>query len=120
MGDEDGRKVFVGNLSYDTRDEDLRSHFESVAGSGEVESATIITDRENGKSKGFGFVTFYDGRHVQDVIDQLHQKDLDGRPITVAKSNPRGGGGRSYGGGGGYGGRDDYGGNYGRNSGRDW
>ena len=45
-------------------------------------AATIITDRENGKSKGFGFVTFYDGRHVQDVIDQLHQKvnTVDIRP----------------------------------------
>ena len=45
-------------------------------------AATIITDRENGRSKGFGFVTFYDGRHVQDVIDQLHQKvnTVDIRP----------------------------------------
>jgi len=87
--------LFIGNLSFSTTDDSLKAFFEGV---GEVKSARVITDRDSGRSRGFGFVEFADGANNQKAIDELNGKELDGREITVGvakpKSNdgPRGGG----------------------------
>jgi len=105
-------KLFVGGLAWATTDGTLRSHFE---GSGEVTEAKVITDRETGRSRGFGFVTFTDPDVASAAKEALHGTDLDGRTIRVdlATARPRrddggggggGGGGYGGGGGGGYGG----------------
>jgi RNA recognition motif-containing protein len=101
------KKLYVGNLSYNTSDSDLRSMFEEY---GSVESAQVIMDRDSGRSKGFGFVEMTDNQEAQAAIDGLNGKEVDGRALTVNEARPRenrgGGGGRSGGGGGrgGYGG----------------
>jgi len=101
-------KLFVGSLSYDTRDEDLRAAF---APHGNPISATVIMDRMTGRSKGFGFVEFASAEGGQRAIEALNGTQLQGRTITVAEARPRedrgggGGGGRGgFGGGGGGGG----------------
>ncbi len=109
--------IYVGNLAYSVASEDLRSAFEAY---GEVSSANVITDRDSGRSKGFGFVEMADDGQAKDAIEKLNGTELSGRTITVNEARPRedrGGGGRSdkrrsggYGGGGGGGrGRSDYG-----------
>jgi RNA recognition motif-containing protein len=102
-------KLFVGSLSYDTRDDDLRTAF---AAYGTPISATIIMDRETGRSKGFGFVEFASADEAKKAIEGLNGKELQGRTITVAEARPREdrGGGRGGGGGGcgGGGSRDRY------------
>lgn len=108
-------KLFVGSLSYDTRDEDLRAAF---APHGNPISATVIMDRMTGRSKGFGFVEFASAEEGQRAIEALNGTQLQGRTITVAEARPRedrgpgGGGGRGGfgGGGGGRGGRGGRGG----------
>ncbi|MCU0962820.1 MAG: RNA-binding protein [Pirellulaceae bacterium] len=103
------KKLYVGNLSYDTSDSDLQKLFESY---GTVESVQVIKDRDTGRSKGFAFVEMANGQEAQAAIDALNGKDVDGRALTVNEARPRedrgGGGGRGYGGGGrsGGGGRD--------------
>ena len=95
-------KLYVGNLSFNTREEDLNSLFAQV---GTVESCRIITDRDTGRSRGFGFVEMASKAEGQAAIDQLAGKELDGRPLTINEAKPqepRGGGG--FGGGGGRGG----------------
>lgn len=97
------KKLFVGSLSWDTTDEHLQSAF---APYGEVTEAKVITDRDTGRSRGFGFVTFANDESAKAAIAALDGKDLDGRSIKVneAQDKPRDGGGRSGGGFGGGGG----------------
>jgi RNA recognition motif-containing protein len=78
--------LFVGSLAYTTTDDTLQAHFEQI---GEVERARVITDRESGRSKGFGFVEFKDENNNQKAIDQLNGKELDGRPISVSLARPK-------------------------------
>ena len=99
-------KLYVGGLSYSTTSETLREYF---AQCGTVESASVITDKFSGQSRGFGFVEMATSEEAQRAISELNGKDLDGRKITVNVSNPRtpgsGGGGRGAGGPRGGGGR---------------
>lgn len=99
------KKLYVGNLSYSTTEEELRGLFEKV---GTVVSAVIITDRETGMSKGFGFVEMETDEAAQEAISKLNGTDAKGRTITVSEARPpreRGfGGDRGRGEGGGYGG----------------
>ncbi len=102
-------KLFVGNLSFRTTSEDLRAAFARI---GTVESASVIEDRETGRSRGFAFVEMASADEAQAAINEFHGKEVDGRSLTVNEAKPRenraGGGG--YGGGGGRGGGGGYGG----------
>jgi RNA recognition motif-containing protein len=92
-------KLYVGGLSYSTTSESLREYF---AQCGTVESATVITDRFSGQSRGFGFVEMSTSAEAQEAIAKLNDQPFEGRKLTVnvAKS-PAGGGGGGAGGGGG-------------------
>ena len=97
-------KLYIGGLSYSTTSEGLREYF---AQCGNVLSATVITDRFSGQSRGFGFVEMESNEEANNAISQLNGRELDGRRITVEISNPQaprsgggGGGGRPGGGGG--------------------
>lgn len=79
-------KIYVGNISYDTSDSDLRKAFEAH---GEVESATVISDQYSGRSKGFGFVEMSNDTEAQAAIDSLNDNDFMGRTIKVNKARPR-------------------------------
>ena len=79
-------KLFVGGLSWDTNDSSLRRAFEGV---GQVVEARVITDRETGRSRGFGFVTYADRDSAQRAIAQLDGTDLDGRSLRVNEANER-------------------------------
>ena len=99
---------YVGNLGFDVTDQDLKDLFAEY---GEVLSANVITDRQTGRSRGFGFVEMADNAQAEQAINALNGKDLAGRALTVNEARPRadtGGGGRGgrggYGGGGGGGG----------------
>ncbi|MDR0591287.1 MAG: RNA-binding protein [Candidatus Nomurabacteria bacterium] len=89
------QNLFVGSLSYDTTDDSLKAFFESV---GEVKSARVITDRESGRSRGFGFVEFEDAANNQKAVDELNGKSLDGREITVSLARAKGEGDGNRGG----------------------
>ncbi len=109
-----GSKLYVGNLSYSTTSSDLEQLF---AQHGTVSSAEVISDRETGRSKGFGFVQMGTDDEAQAAIASLNGQEHDGRPLTVNEAKPRedrprggGGGGGGYGGGGGGGGRGGSGG----------
>ena len=93
------KKLFVGGLSWNTTEDGLRQSMETF---GEVTDVRIITDRETGRSRGFGFVTFSDNGAADTAMAEMDGKELDGRSIRVneAQERPRGGGG-----GGGRGGR---------------
>lgn len=80
------KKLFVGSLAWATTDDSLKAHFEAI---GTVEDAKVITDRDSGRSKGFGFVTFTDDDEGQKAIDELNNSELDGRTITVNEARPR-------------------------------
>lgn len=80
------QNLFIGSLAYATTDDSLKAFFEQI---GEVESARVITDRESGRSKGFGFVQFVDESNNQKAVDQLNGQDLDGRPINVSLARPK-------------------------------
>lgn len=106
-----GRRLFVGNLSYETTEMSLRELFGQA---GSVAEAKIVLDRETGRPRGFGFVEMSSDGEARTAIDQLNTRELDGRAISVSEaqersggggSRPGGGGGRSPGGGGGGGGR---------------
>lgn len=86
--------IYVGNMSYDTSEEELREAFEAH---GEVESVTIITDRATGRHKGFGFVEMPNDEEAQAAMDALNDTELMGRTLNVNKARPRrsGGGRRS-------------------------
>ena len=91
-------KLFVGGLSYSTTSESLREYF---AQCGTVESATVITDRATGQSRGFGFVEMATEADGQAAISKLNDKPFEGRRLTVNVANPQGaggGGGRAGGG----------------------
>ncbi len=101
------KKLYVGGLSYDTTEKTLQETFSQA---GTVESATIITDRISGRSKGFGFVEMSSNEQAQKAIEMLNGKEIDGRNITVNEARPQesrprqGGFDRSGRGGGGFGG----------------
>ena len=92
-------KLYVGNLPYTTSEEDLRNLFSQY---GNVESVAVITDRETGRSKGFGFVEFADDNEAKSAISALSGQEFSGRALTVNEARPKTGGGG--GGRGGYGG----------------
>ena len=93
-----GNKLFVGGLAWGTDDHSLRTAFEAF---GSVTEAKVITDRETGRSRGFGFVTFSGGTEAADAIAKMDGTDLDGRSIRVNEAQERSGGPRGGGGGGG-------------------
>jgi len=105
-----GNKLYVGNLAYSVRDEDLQQAFAQF---GTVSSAKVMMDRDTGRSKGFGFVEMGSDAEAQSAINGMNGQALDGRALVVNEARPReerpggfgggGGGGRS-GGGGGFGG----------------
>lgn len=115
------KRLYVGNLKYTVTSEQLQELFEQF---GAVSSAQVLSDRETGRSRGFGFVEMPNDDEAQAAIETLDGQDNDGRRLTVNEARPRtpgggGGGGGGYrgGGGGGYGGggygggggyRDDY------------
>ena len=98
-------KLFVGSLSWNVSDDQLRDFF---AAAGTVVSASVITDRDSGRSKGFGFVEMSSDDEAKKAIAELNGKELDGRAVTVNEARPReerprnsfggggGGGNRSY------------------------
>ncbi|NLF57133.1 MAG: RNA-binding protein [Candidatus Hydrogenedens sp.] len=101
-----GMNIFVGNLSFNTNEDNLRAAFEAY---GQVSSARIITDRETGRSRGFAFVEMPSSSEAQAAISGLDGRDMDGRNLKVNEAKPkeeggRGGGGGGYRGGGGGGG----------------
>lgn len=80
------KNLFIGNLAYTTNDDSLRDFFSHI---GEIESAKVVTDRETGRSRGFGFVEFVDEANNQKAIAELDGKELDGRAINVNEARPR-------------------------------
>ena len=93
-----GKKLFVGNLSWDVRDEQLKEVFGAV---GTVEEAVVIMDRMKNRSKGFGFVTMSSEEEAQRAMEELNGKEVDGRPINVSEAREErrdsfGGGSRNY------------------------
>ena len=104
-----GTKLYVGNLSFRTTSEELKEAFSAV---GTVESATVIEDRDTGRSRGFAFVEMGTAEEAAAAIEQFNGKDFGGRNLTVNEAKPRadrGGRGGGYSGGrdrGGYGGED--------------
>ncbi|MBN1618416.1 RNA-binding protein [Candidatus Dojkabacteria bacterium] len=79
-------KVFVGNLSWNVDDDQLKEFFSQV---GTVEEAVVIKDRFKNRSKGFGFVTFSTPEEAQKAIEELNGKELDGRAINVSEARPQ-------------------------------
>ena len=105
-----GTKLYVGNLPFNTTENELQEIF---AQAGAVQEVTLMQDRFTGKSRGFAFVTMSSDEEAQNAISKLNGQTMDGRPMTVNEARPReqrpgggGGGGGRYGGGG-YGGRRD-------------
>ena len=102
-------RLYVGNLNFRTTGDELREVFSQA---GEVENATVVEDRDTGRSRGFGFVEMATAEGAAAAIEQFNGKELGGRNLTVNEARPRedrgghggGGGGRGYGGGGGGGG----------------
>ena len=101
-------RIYAGNLSYDTSEQDLRQAFEAH---GEVQEVSMIQDRETGRPKGFAFVEMPTSGEAQAAITALNGTELGGRSITVNEARPRAG--RSFGGGGGGFGNRGGGGGYG-------
>ena len=105
-------RLYVGNLNFRTTSDELREIFSQA---GEVENASVVEDRDTGRSRGFGFVEMATAEGAAAAIEQFNGKELGGRALTVNEARPRverggyggGGGGRGgYGGGGGGGGRE--------------
>ncbi|TNE31737.1 MAG: RNA-binding protein [Bacteroidetes bacterium] len=80
------KKLYVGGLSWDTSEDALKNAFEQY---GQVEEAKIITDRESGRSRGFGFVTFTDDQDAMSAIDAMNGSELDGRNLSVNEARER-------------------------------
>lgn len=102
-------KLFVGNLTYSTTENDLQDHF---AQAGTVTTVNIMQDRMTGRSRGFAFIEMASQEDANKAVEMFHQKDFQGRPLTVNEARPRedrppGGGGERRGGGGGGGGYRD-------------
>lgn len=102
--DSMAKKLYVGNLSYSTTADALRDLFATV---GEVASATVITDRETSRSKGFGFVEMATDEAAAEAISKLNGQNVEGRNITVAEARPPREDGGGFRGGSGGGRRDD-------------
>jgi len=79
-------QIYVGNISYSSTEEGLENLFGQY---GEVESVKIITDRETGRAKGFGFVTMNDDTAAQNAIDELNEKEFEGRTLRINEARPR-------------------------------
>jgi RNA recognition motif-containing protein len=98
-------RIYVGNMSFSTTEDSLREAFEKYGG---VDDVTIVTDRDTGRPRGFGFVEMGNNDEAQKAIDGLNGTELDGRTLTVNEARPQerraGGGGGGFGGGGGRGG----------------
>ena len=96
------KNIYVANLPYSTGDDELRQAFEAH---GAVDKATVIKDRDTGRSRGFGFVEMANDDEANAAIEAMNGSEMDGRPLTVNEARPRaprsGGGGGGYGGGGG-------------------
>jgi RNA recognition motif-containing protein len=107
-----GRKLYVGNLPYSATEQSLR---EAFAASGTVDSVSLITDRDSGQSKGFGFVEMATDAEAQAATQAMNGQTLDGRQIKVNEAKPKGSGG---GGGGGRGNGGAFGGGGGGGFGR--
>jgi cold-inducible RNA-binding protein len=111
-----GTKLYVGNLSFNTTENELQELFSQA---GAVQEVTLMQDKFTGKSRGFAFVTMGSEQDAQNAISKFNGQTIEGRPLTVNEARPRearppGGGGRGYGGGGGgYGGGGGGGGGYG-------
>ena len=88
-------KIYVGNLNFSTSEDALRDAF---AAHGDVEEAAIVTDRDTGRPRGFGFVTMPDDGQARAAIEALNGQDLDGRPLNVNEARPKPGGARGGGG----------------------
>jgi RNA recognition motif-containing protein len=104
-----GTKLYVGNLSFNTTENELQELFSQA---GTVQEVTLMQDKFTGKSRGFAFVTMGSEEDAQNAISKFNGQTIEGRPLTVNEARPReprppgGGSGRGYGGGGGgYGGR---------------
>ena len=111
------KNIFVGNLSYQATEATIRSLFEQF---GAVDRVSIVTDRDTGQPRGFGFVEMSDANAAEQAISALNGREVEGRAINVNEARPREerGGGGGYGGGGGRGGgRGGYGGGGGRGGG---
>jgi cold-inducible RNA-binding protein len=107
-----GTKLYVGNLPFNTTENELQELFSQA---GAVQEVTLMQDRFTGKSRGFAFVTMGSEEDAQNAISKLNGQAMEGRPLTVNEARPReqrapGGGGRGGYGGGGYGGRREGGG----------
>jgi RNA-binding proteins (RRM domain) len=109
-----GTKLYVGNLSFNTTENELQELFSQA---GTVQEVSLMQDKFTGKSRGFAFVTMGSEEDAQNAISKFNGQTIEGRPLTVNEARPReprppgGGGGRGYGGGGGgYGGRREGGG----------
>lgn len=111
------KKLFVGGLSFNTTDDGLREGFERF---GEVTEAKVIMDRDTGRSRGFGFVTFVEESAAQNAMAEMNGVDFEGRTIKVneAEEKSRGGGRGGFGGGGRGGDRGGRGGDRGGRGGR--
>lgn len=79
------KKLFVGNLSWGVDNAALEDAFAQF---GAIDEAVVITDRATGRSKGFGFVTFSDDAAADTAVDEMNEKELDGRPVTVNEARP--------------------------------
>lgn len=100
-------KIYVGNLSWNTTDDTLRDAFQPF---GLIQDSIVMRDRDTGRSRGFGFVTYQSPQEVENAIANMNDQELDGRRIKVNLANVRGSGGGGGGGGGNY---NAYGGAYG-------
>lgn len=89
------KKIYVGNLSFSVTEASLRSAFEK---DGSVESVKIVTDRDTGQPRGFGFVEMTDDAEAQKAISALNGRDLEGRTLTVNEARPKAEGSGGYGG----------------------
>src|SRR3954451_5373287 len=113
-----GTKLYVGNLSFNTTENELQELFSQA---GAVQEVTLMQDKFTGKSRGFAFVTMGSEQDAQNAIAKINGQSIEGRTLTVNEARPRearppgggGGGGRGYGGGGGGGGYGGGGGGYG-------
>jgi RNA recognition motif-containing protein len=79
-------QIYVGNMSYGTTEDSLRNLF---SGFGDVENVKIITDRETGRAKGFGFVTMNNDEEANKAIEELNEKEFEGRNLRVNEAKPR-------------------------------
>jgi RNA recognition motif-containing protein len=96
------KRIYVGNLAFSTTESALSDHFSQA---GTVESVRLITDRDTGRSKGFGFIEMSNDEEADRAISELNGKDLDGRNLTVNEARPQERGTGGFGGGGRRGGR---------------